>query len=66
MVIEMKDHFLPTEPGGVNETVAGQQVETRAAQVDWNRVSKNNHPPQQWFEDTDNPFEAEGEFKSYQ
>src|SRR5271154_6610765 len=43
------------------ETVARQEVEIRAAQIEWNRVRKADRPPQQWFDDTDNPFEAEEE-----
>ena len=35
-------------------------VEKLAAQIDWNRVPKTQ-PPQEWFDDTDNPFAPEEE-----
>src|SRR5271168_3381920 len=44
----------------LREVVARQEVEKRAAQIDWNRVRKLR-PPQEWFDDTDNPFEPEEE-----
>ncbi len=48
----------------LREFVARQEVEQRAAQIDWNRVPKTHRPPQEWFDDTDNPFEPEEEPKS--
>ena len=47
----------------LREVVARQEVEKLAAQIDWDRVPKTHRPQQQWFDDTDNPFEAEGEPK---
>ena len=41
----------------LREVVARQEVETLAAQIDWNRAPKTLRPPQQWLKDTDNPFE---------
>jgi prevent-host-death family protein len=43
----------------LREVVARQEVEKLAAQIDWDRVPKSHRPPQEWFEDTDNPFEPE-------
>lgn len=45
----------------LREVVARQEVEKRAALIDWDRVPKPRRPPQEWFDDTDNPFEPEGE-----
>ena len=38
------------------EAIARQEVEMRAEQIDWSRVPKSQRPPQEWFDDTDNPF----------
>ena len=43
----------------LREVVARQEVEKLAAQIDWDRAPKTLRPPQQWFDDTDNPFEPE-------
>ena len=43
----------------VREILARQQLEERAAQIDWDRARKTLRPPQEWFDDTDNPFEPE-------
>jgi hypothetical protein len=43
------------------EVLGRQQVEKQAAQVDWSRVPKTHRPPDEWFADTDNPFEPEAE-----
>ena len=43
----------------LREVVARQGVETQAAQIDWNRADRTHRPPQEWFDDTDNPFEPE-------
>lgn len=45
----------------LRETVARQEIEIRASQIEWSRVRKTDRPPQHWFDDTDNPFEAEEE-----
>ncbi len=45
----------------LREVVARQEVEQRAAKIDWKRVPKTHRPPQEWFDDTDNPFEPEEE-----
>ena len=45
----------------VREILAGQEVEKRAAQIDWDRARKTLRPPQEWFDDTDNPFAPEEE-----
>ena len=55
---------IPLEyPELLREVLARQEVEELAAQVDWSRVAKTHRPPQEWFDDTDNPFEAEQEAK---
>lgn len=41
----------------VRELLARQEVEKLAAQIEWNRVKSISRPPQEWFDDTDNPFE---------
>ena len=43
----------------VREILARQEVETLAAQLDWDRSGKSLRPPQSWFDD-DNPFETRG------
>jgi len=43
----------------VREILARQEVEKLAAQIDWERARKTLRPPQEWFDDTDNPFEPE-------
>jgi hypothetical protein len=47
----------------LREVVARREVEERAAQIDWDRMPKEHRPPQQWFDDTDNPFEPEEDRK---
>src|SRR2546425_7638378 len=42
----------------LREVVARQEVENRAAQIDWSRAPLPR-PPQEWFDDTDNPCEPE-------
>jgi hypothetical protein len=43
----------------LREIVARQEVEKLAAQIDWQRAPGTLRPPQEWFNDTDNPFEPE-------
>lgn len=43
----------------LREFVARQEVETQAAQIDWSRAPRALRPPQEWFDDDDNPFEPE-------
>jgi hypothetical protein len=40
----------------LRELTARQEMEDRAARIEWNRA-KGLRPPQAWFEDNDNPFE---------
>jgi hypothetical protein len=47
----------------LRDVVARQEVEKRAGQIDWSRVPKTHRPPQEWFDDTDNPFQPEEESK---
>jgi hypothetical protein len=47
----------------LREVMARQEVEQQAAQIDWKRAPQTLRPPQQWFDDTDNPFEPEDEAK---
>jgi PHD/YefM family antitoxin component YafN of YafNO toxin-antitoxin module len=47
----------------LREALARQEVEKLAAQINWERVPTTLRPPQQWFDDTDNPFEPEHEAK---
>ncbi len=44
---------------GAEEMQKYLEVEKLAKQIDWTLASKANRPPQDWFEDTDNPFEPE-------
>jgi prevent-host-death family protein len=48
----------------LRETLARQESEKRAEQIDWDRVPKTHCPPQQWYDDTDNPFEPAEEPQS--
>jgi len=43
----------------LREVLARQEVENLAVEIDWTRVPKSHQPPQDWFDDTDNPFEPE-------
>lgn len=43
----------------VREFVSRQEVEQLAAQIDWKESSSKQRPPQEWFDDQDNPFEPE-------
>lgn len=45
----------------LREVLARQEVEERAAQIDWDRLARVHRPPQEWFDDQDNPFEPEEE-----
>src|SRR5438874_3193956 len=47
----------------LREVVARQEVEKRAGQIDWSRVPTTHRPPQEWFDDTDDPFQPEEEPK---
>lgn len=42
----------------VHEVLARRDVEKLAANIDWEKY-RRSRPPQQWFDDTDNPFEPE-------
>ncbi|MCI0408683.1 MAG: type II toxin-antitoxin system Phd/YefM family antitoxin [Acidobacteria bacterium] len=43
----------------LQEVLARQEVEKQAAQIDWAPLVKTRRPPQEWFDDTDNPFAPE-------
>jgi hypothetical protein len=43
----------------LREVVARQEAETQAAHIDWSRAGKTLRPLQQWFNDTDNPFDPD-------
>jgi PHD/YefM family antitoxin component YafN of YafNO toxin-antitoxin module len=43
----------------VREILARQEVEKLAAQIDCKGAGKTLRPPQEWFDDTANPFEPE-------
>src|SRR5947208_2398919 len=43
----------------LREIVARREVEELAARIDWDRAPKTLRPPQEWFDDTDNPCEPE-------
>jgi PHD/YefM family antitoxin component YafN of YafNO toxin-antitoxin module len=45
----------------LREVVAREEVEKQARHIDWNRAPKSLRPPQEWFDETDNPFEPEKE-----
>ena len=46
------------------EHLSLQEVEKQAAALDWSRAPEDLCPPQEWFDDTDNPFEPEVEPES--
>ena len=48
----------------LRDFLARQEVEKLANQIDWSRIPKTHRPPQEWFDDTDNPFEPEPEPQS--
>jgi hypothetical protein len=41
----------------VRELLARQEAERLAARIDWKKAG--SRPPQEWFDDTDNPFAPE-------
>ena len=43
----------------LREVVARREAEKLAAQFDWAHTPKTYQPPQEWFDDTDNPFEQD-------
>jgi hypothetical protein len=43
----------------LREVVARQELEKRAAQIAWDRVPKTLRPPQEWYDDTDDPCTPE-------
>ena len=45
----------------LREVLAREEVEKRATRIDWDRVPKSLRPPQDWFDDTDDPFEPDEE-----
>jgi hypothetical protein len=48
----------------LREAVARQEVEQRAASIDWQGAGLLSPPPEAWFNDNDNPFEPEEETPS--
>lgn len=48
----------------LREMAARQEVEKLAAQIDWAQLPKTHRPPQEWFDDTDNPFAPAEESQS--
>jgi len=44
----------------LREAVARQEVEKLAAKIDWDQA-RQSPPPQEWYDDDDNPFEPEEE-----
>lgn len=45
----------------LREALARQEAERLASQIDWDWAVKNLRPPQEWYDDDDNPFEPEEE-----
>jgi prevent-host-death family protein len=45
----------------LREALARQEVEKRAAQINWDGAQQTPPPPQAWFDDNDNPFEPDVE-----
>ena len=43
----------------LREVLLQEELEKTAMQINWERVSKSLRPPQEWFDDNDNPFEPE-------
>jgi hypothetical protein len=43
----------------VRELVARQEAEQLAAKIKWDQAPRSLCPPQEWFDDRDNPFEPE-------
>jgi hypothetical protein len=43
----------------LRDVAARQEAEALARQIDWDRLSRTHRPPQEWFDDTDNPFEPD-------
>ncbi len=48
----------------LREVLARGEVEKHASQIDWSRVPKSIRPPQEWFDDSDNPFQPEQETRT--
>ena len=45
----------------LREVLEREEVEKQAARIDWACVPKSVRPPQEWFDDTDDPCEPERE-----
>ena len=45
----------------VREILAREEAEKLAQQIDWDRARQALRPPQEWYDDTDNPFLPEEE-----
>lgn len=45
----------------LREALARQEVEKRAARINWDSSKQMPQPPQAWFDDDVNPFEPEEE-----
>lgn len=45
----------------VREVLSRAKVEQLASQIDWSRVGIGSGMPQEWLDETDNPFEPEAE-----
>lgn len=41
------------------EAIARRELEERAARIEWAPLVAARRPPQEWLDDTDNPFEPE-------
>ncbi len=39
----------------LREALAREELERKAAQLDWTPLAKTRRPPQEWFDDDDNP-----------
>jgi hypothetical protein len=43
----------------LQDALARREAERLAAQIGWEELVKKHRPPQEWFDDDDNPFEPE-------
>lgn len=48
----------------LRDVLEREEVEKQAAQIEWKSVPESLRPPQEWFDDTDNPFEPEEALRS--
>ena len=45
----------------LRDALAREEVEQQASRINWGELQDAHRPPQEWYDDTDNPFEPAAE-----